>query len=347
MNLTLLIPNLLWPDISQPEIYNDLSLPSLEVLLSKSTAAISPPQEIETWLCKEFNVAKQQNDWPIAPLMLHADAPDLAKTSKDFWMRADPVHLRIEQNHIMLADSQAFQISIEEAEQIVQDLNHNLGNHDFSFFPLHPDRWYIRTPKAPEMFTHTLSHVTCKNINNFLPTGAESIVWHQLFNEIQMLLHEHPINQARESRGELPINSVWFWGGGNMPQLTQSPYTRVWSEDDLPRALALASNTNHAKLTADAQEWLQTQISGNHLVILDALYGKAKYRNAYGWRETLGDMEQNWFLPLYTALKNRKINQLTIAALNETSSQRFEITRSDLWKLWRITKPLPAHIETH
>ena len=110
---------------------------------------MNPPQEIEAWLCKEFNVAKQQNDWPIAPLMLFTDAPDLAKTSKDFWMRADPVHLRIEQNHIMLADSKAFKISIEEAEQIVQDLNHNLGNQSFSFFPLHPDRWYCLLYTSP------------------------------------------------------------------------------------------------------------------------------------------------------------------------------------------------------
>jgi hypothetical protein len=347
MNLNLLVPNLFWPDSSQTEIYHELSAPSLEALLSKSTATMNPPQEIEAWLCKEFNVAKHQNDWPIAPLMLHTDAPALAKTSKDFWMRADPVHLRIEQNHIMLADSQAFKISIEEAEQMVQDLNHNLGNHNLSFFPSHPDRWYIRTPKTPEIFTHTLSHVTCKNINNFLPSGAESIVWHRIFNEIQMLLYEHPVNQARESRGELAINSVWFWGGGNMPQSAQSPYTHIWSDNDLPRALALASNTDHSRLPADAQEWFQTQISGNHLVVLDALQGKAKYRNAYAWREALVNMEKNWFLPVYTALKKGKINQLTITALNETSSQRFEITRSDLWKFWRITKPLSAHIETH
>lgn len=132
-----------------------------------------------------------------------------------------------------------------------------------------------------------------------------------------------------------------------MPQSTQSPYTYVWSDNDLPRALALASDTGHSELPADAQEWLQTQISGNHLVVLDALQGKAKYRNAYDWRETLVSMEKNWFLPVYKALKNGKINQLTITALNETSSQRFEITRSDLWKFWRITKPLPVHIETH
>ena len=132
MNLNLLIPYLFWPDVSQPEIYNDLSTPSLEVLLSKSIAMRRQSQEMEIWLCQAFNVAKQQN-WPIAPIMLHIDGSDLMKASKDFWMRADPVHLRIEQNHIMLADSQAFKISKEEAEQIVQDLNGHLVNNHFFF----------------------------------------------------------------------------------------------------------------------------------------------------------------------------------------------------------------------
>lgn len=346
MNLNLLIPNLFWPDVSQPQIYNDLSTPSLEILLSKSISMRHPSQEMEIWLCKTFKIAKQQS-WPIAPIMLHTDGSDLMKTSKDFWMRADPVHLRIEQNHIMLADSQVFKISQEEAKQIVQDLNRNLGSHDFSFLSLRPDRWYIRTSRAPEMQTHTLGQVTGMNINNFLPTGNESIIWHKIFNEIQMLLYEHPINQVRESRGELIINSVWFWGGGNMPQSMQSPYTHIWSDYDLPRALALASNTNHSKVPLDANEWLQAGIAGNHLIVLDSLLGKAKYRDAYNWRETLKDMEENWFSPLHMALRKGKIKQLTITALNENASQDFVIMRSNLWKFWLMARPLSSYIAKH
>ncbi|WP_297325278.1 phosphoglycerate mutase [Nitrosomonas sp.] len=348
MNLNLLIPNLFWPDASQPEIYSDLSIPSLEILLAKSTSTQHPSQEIEMWLCKAFNIAQQQNSWPIAPIMLRIDNPGLAKTSKDFWMRADPVHLRIEQNHIMLADNQAFEISKEEAEQIVQDLNHNIGNHyDFSILPLRPDRWYIRLSKVPKIQTYTLGQVTCMNINGFLPTGSESIIWHKIFNEIQMLLYEHPVNQARESRGELSINSVWFWGGGNMPQSIQAPYTHIWSDHDLPRALAAASNLSHSKLPAHADEWLQLGTAGNHLMVLDTLLGKAKYRNAYGWRETLTNLEKSWFSPLYKALRKGKIDQLTITTLNETSSQDFVIMRSNLWKFWLVTHPLSFYLVKH
>lgn len=348
MNLNLLIPNLFWPNASQPEIYSDLSISSLETLLAKSTSTQYPSQEMEMWLCKTFNIAQQQSNWPIAPIMLHVDSPGLAKTSKDFWMRADPVHLRIEQNHIMLADNQVFEISKEEAAHIVQDLNHNIGDHyDFSFLPLRPNRWYIRLSKAPEIQTSTLGQVTCMNINNFLPTGSESITWHKIFNETQMLLFEHPVNQARESRGELSINSVWFWGGGNMPQSIQAPYTHIWSDHDLPHALATATDLNHSELPAHADEWLQIGAAGNHLMVLDALLGKAKYRNAHGWRNTLQDLEKNWFSPLYNALRKGKINQLTITALNETSSQDFVIMRANLWKFWLPARPISLYSAKH
>jgi len=347
MNLNLLIPDLFWPDPLQQNIYDELSMRHLETLLSKSIPSTNPIHAMEAWLCQQFNIAQQQNNWPIAPIMLHTDAPDLAKASKDFWMRADPVHLRIEQNHIMLADSQAFQITEEEANELIQDINHNFSHDGFTFLSLRPDRWYIRLPAIADMQTHMLSQVTCKNINNFLPSGADSILWHKIFNEIQMLLHEHPVNQTRESRGELTINSIWLWGGGSMPQSVRSPYTHVWSNDDFPRALALANGTSHSKLPADADEWLMTQPNGDHLVVLDSLRGKAQYRNAYGWRETLKDMEQSWFSPLNAALKAGKINQLTITALNETSSRNFSLTRSDLWKFWRITKPLSIHSKKH
>ena len=35
-----------------------------------------------------------------------------------------------------------------------------------------------------------------------------------LLNEVQMLLHEHPLNQAREERRQRPLNAVWISGCG-------------------------------------------------------------------------------------------------------------------------------------
>lgn len=347
MKLHLLIPQLFWPEKLQPEIYQDLAVPYLSKLLSKSRYAVEPAVDMESWLCKQFNITEQQRNWPIAPLMLYIDAPDMSKTNKDFWLRADPVHLRIEQNHIMLADSQAFQISQQEAEEIVDSINRNLDDQGLSVIPFHPDRWYIRMPRTPDMHTYTLDQVTCKNINSYLPSGSDSISWRKLFNEIQMLLHDHPVNQARASRGELIINSVWFWGGGQAPQTVSSPFTHIYSDHDMPRALALAAQINSLELPRNPSDWAQIQHSGTQLIVLDTLRSNAKYRNGYDWRETLMVLEQQWFSSVYRALKEKRISQLIITALNETGSWNFIIEPFDLWKFWRLNQPLMEHSKRH
>mgnify|MGYP003670325738 CR=1 FL=1 len=343
MTLHLFIPSLFWPDSSQTDIYNELSLPSLEIILAKSVSTKNPSQEIDAWLCHTFGITKQQN-WPVAPIMLQLDGSGKVETGKDYWIRADPVHLRLEQNHIMLADSQAFQITKEEAEQFTNKLNHNLSNNGLVLLPLQPDRWYIRTTNTPAIRTHTLNKVTCENINNFLPSGEEGITWNKIFNETQMLLHEDPLNQAREARGELAINSIWFWGGGIMPQSVESPYTHIWSNDDFPRALAIASDTQHLRLPSNATIWQQSAAPGNHLVVLDALHVKAKYKDAYGWRLYMKELEQNWFQPLHKALQKGNIDQLTITTNNESACLNFTISHSDLWKFWLTKKPITSFI---
>lgn len=130
-----------------------------------------------------------------------------------------------------------------------------------------------------------------------------------------------------------------------MPQLIHAPYTHIWSNNDLLHALALSCNINYSQLPIHADEWLRANTPGNHLIVLDMLREKAKYRNAFDWRETLNSLEKNWFLPLYNALKKGDINQLAITGLSEISSQTFVAKRSSLWKFWRMAKPLPFYLK--
>lgn len=338
MNLRLLIPSLFWPDTSgsaPPEIYRDLPLPALATLLTKSVRTTeSESPGMEAWLCRAFGLAKQQ-DWPVAPLTLAADGTGNIVAGNDYWLRADPVHLRIERGQFVLADGQIFRISSGEAREFTALLNQHLAGNNLTLLPLHPDRWYLHLAKTPALQTHPLSQVTGKNINYLLPSGVDSMAWHGVFNEIQMLLHEHPLNQAREARGELAINSVWLWGGGIMPTVECNVYTKAWSNEVLTRALALASHTDFSALPPAANTWLQSAGSGNHLVVLDSLNGKARYGDAYGWRESLKQLEQNWFVPLLAALKQDRISQLTITAIGERDSKNFSVSRGDLWKFWR------------
>lgn len=345
MNLILFIPDLFWPDTAQPEIYRDLPVIALENLLSKSAVSVNALEEMDGWLCNRFNAVRQSGNWPVAPVMLHSDAPELAKNNKEFWIRADPVHLRIEQNHLMLADSRIFNVAEEEAGQLVQDLNHGLANHGIALQALHANRWYVCLPQAPDMQTHTLDQVTCRNINHFLPIGGDSMFWRKLLNEVQMQLHEHPVNRARESRDELSINSLWFWGGGYIPESMRTVYTHVWSNGGLSQALAAACRVAHGSIPLNAADWLRSQKTGEHLIVLDTLHTKAKYRDAYGWREILREIERNWFAPVQAALMRGAIDRLQVITSNAHAILDFTVTRTDLWKFWLMRKKMHVYAE--
>lgn len=344
MNLHLLVPSLFWPDPALSEIYRDLPLPALENLLAKCSCTEDKFEGIEAWLCGAFGVAKQ-HDWPVAPVTLLADRTEDVKAESGYWIRADPVHLRIEQDQIVLADSRVFQISSQEAVELTSSLNRHFAmtGDEIEFLPLRADRWYLRASKIPPATTHLLSEAANKGINELLPSGVNHTFWRSLFNEVQMVLHDHPLNQAREARGQPAVNGIWFWGGGIMPESQFSPYTRVWSNDVLSAALAMASDTDHAQLPPGAAEWQQSAATGSHLVVLLALQGQAQYADAYGWRENLKELERSWFVPLWAMSKQGRFDQITLTALGEKRSRSFTARRSDFRKFWRRTKPLSTY----
>lgn len=340
MHCHLLIPNLFLTLPSGHNPFRGLRLPSLETLLARSRSLSLTADSMEVWLCKAFGMEKQR-DWPIAPLTLDSDG---GNPHQDYWFRADPVHLRVERDQIILADSGTLSISQVEADKLVAALNRHFETDGLLFYALRPDRWYLKPSSQPDIQTRLLPDVAGKNINDHLPTGTDGMRWHQLFNEIQMLFHDHPANEAREMRGEMPINSIWLWGGGTMPVLPLKPYSKIWARDALARSLAHASQTPVAALPENATTWLaQSGNAASGLIVLDYLRGAGQYSDVYGWQEGLKQLEQAWFTPLLHALKQGKLSSLTLHAGSESHIQSFHVTSADLWKIWRRIKPLETY----
>jgi hypothetical protein len=89
--------------------------------------------------------------------------------------------------------------------------------------------------------------------------------------------------------------------------------------------------------------WQQSATSGHHLIVLDALYGKAQYADAYGWRESLKELERNWFTPLWTMSRQGLFSRITLTALDGGRSKNFTARRIDLRKFWRRPKPISIY----
>jgi hypothetical protein len=342
MNLHLCIPALFWPDNLQTDIYQHLELPALKTILAKSYLSEGSGHVVESWLCELFNIHKQC-DWPVAPITLQQEK-EYIERGEGYWLRVDPVHLRIENNHILLGDSHIFNISLKEAISFTNSINELISDDGFTLLPLHSDRWYLHCNSAPNLHTSLLSEVVGNNINNLLPLGNDRSIWNSKINEIQMLLYEHPLNQMRESRGELVVNSVWIWGGGVMPQKIYAPYTKVWSNHVFAQGLAKMSQLEFYNLPEDGNKlMLHSSDSGEQLIFLDNLQKYANYRDVFNWRNELVKMEQNWFVPLLQGLRKKQITQLRITVINEHLTKDFTLTPNSFWKFWAKVRPLKSY----
>ena len=329
MIITLLIPDLIAPPEMREAALDRLALPALQTLLARANkTTVAAEGGLDGWLCRAFGVAKQQ-DWPIAPVTLQADG---GNAGNDYWLRADPVHLRATRDKLMLVDSGAFQINQAEAETYAQAFNSHFAEEGFILYPLRPDRWYLKLDRPPTLTTQPLTAVTGKHVDPYLPQGTDGLKWHRLYNEIQMLFFSLPLNDAREMRGELTVNSIWLWGGGICPQIAAAS-TTVLANEPTARAIAFAAACPNDTVPQDA-----AALAGSlddTVVLLEHLRGAAQYGDIIGWREGMQQLETDWFGPLVKMLKSGKIAELRIIAPGVTENMEWRVTRSGLLKFWK------------
>jgi hypothetical protein len=338
MHCHILVPGFGWHADEAAAVLDGLAAGALETLIARGRRVRAPALGAERWLLERFGV-ERQHDWPAAPLRLLADG---GLPGAQAWLCADPVHLGFEQNRLVLADSTQFRLAPDEAEAFAASLNSHFG--DVLTIHVHqPERWYARLDSCPEIETTPLGSARGRGVETLLPRGPEAMRWQALTNEIQMLLHGHMLNTAREARGELPVNSVWLWGGGRQPQCSARPFQFVAAADPLARGLAQACGAQSGGVAANAQAWLsEAGRTGVALVVLDALAAAADYGRADAWREALVRLESEWFAPLHAALKARRLGMLTLHFLGPEHTLDVEVTDADLRRFWRRRRPLAA-----
>jgi hypothetical protein len=339
MHCTLLVPDLLLPSASDVAILRDLHLPALALLLGRARRTPLAASSMEQSLCETYGVARQ-NDWPVAPLALLGDGGEPGDAC---WLRSDPVHLRAHRSELRLADSSAVAPEADEARQLIAALNAHFATDSMHFLAPHPQRWYLRLQHAPALITHMLPEAAGRNINSCMPAGDAGLAWHRRLNEIQMLLHAHPVNQAREAHDRPMINSVWLWGGGTLPAVHAGRYTHIWSDDALASGLAAAAHVQHARLPPAAATVLAATATPQHLVVMPQLRAAACNSDLDRWLDELRCLERDWMAPLERALRQGRLSALAIVSPATQHGLRWDIDRADLWKLWR-TPRLPVHV---
>jgi hypothetical protein len=276
--------------------------PALELLLARARVQHSDPENVESWLGRAFGLE------PLPAGALTVGAPG-------FWLRADPVHLRVLRERIVIVPVSG--LGPAHAAALVETLNRRFaGRHEFR--APHPDRWAMSSAPAA-IDAPPARELAGEDLAARLPAAP----WPALLNEIQMALHEHPANEGRE----LEVNGVWLWGAGELPATAAAPWRSVSAEDPLALGLARVARLAHRTPPASALEWLaELPEDGRHLAAFDALHES---------------LEADWFAPLLAALRRGRIGMLTLHVPDAGCA--FETVRSDLRRFWRRPRPLGNH----
>lgn len=182
---------------------------------------------------------------PMAALMAADDGIASAATTvasdtaeRSAFALLTPAHWHVGAEQLRMEDPAALQLDEAASRGLFDVVAPLFTSEGFAVHWGAPERWYLEHPMLATVPTASLQRVVGRNIDAWLGSGPELRLLRRLQNEVQMLLHEHPLNEAREARGQLPVNSVWISGTGSTRPL-RGPRPQV---DDRLVAPALAGD---------------------------------------------------------------------------------------------------------
>jgi len=266
----------------------------------------------EAQLLRHFDLLPR--GWPIAALTRQADAGDAAGSA---WLRADPAWVRPDINGArLLACGADLQLTAADRDALLPALRPLFGDAGFPIDAPDPSRWYLRLPAGAKLpaFAPPSEALGTDLSDQLDDDGPGARRWRALLNEAQIVLHNHPWNQARVERGITPVNSLWFWGAGVLPDHVRSGHAAVCTDEEELRALAIAAGAQSAAPPAAFDP-----ASAATLVDLRALRDLRLFAEA-------------WLRPALAAVADGTLESL---ALDLEDGAGYRFARGQRWRFWR------------
>jgi len=233
---------------------------------------------------------------------IHQTAPH-----QPIWL-AELVHIAPTQHGAGLLAASDLHISAAQDRALFDSLQALGESRDFTLHRFRPGLW--RVEPAPYLSSQSSDLIgPCaspallarSSVNAWWPQQQEARSWRRLFNEVQMLWFDHPVNRQRQQQGAPVINGLWLFGGaspGQFSALGAHEHIR-WHDDLLPSFLKqdwAQWLQTLARLDAQVFQHLADPGSGQNLTRLDLtgasrvveITSARQLRRPLGWFDWLG-----------------------------------------------------------
>ena len=192
-----------------------LQLPQLRRLLARlgppqtdagAADSLSPPHERA--LARAIGL-------PVVDGLLPFAALECGTAQACAWIT--PSHLRVGRDDIAMAHGQELQLDEAASRALLAAMQPYFAEDGIALEYQSPLRWLARGELFRTLPTASLDRVTGRQIERWMPAGDAGRPVRRLQQEMQMLLYTLPLNEERQARGLLPVNSFWVSGSGALP----------------------------------------------------------------------------------------------------------------------------------
>jgi len=175
--------------------------------------------------------------------------------------------------HVVMDDATAGLITTEEARELIDAVNEQLGSEMIQFYPGSGHRhlmvWVDGKPRVCCVDPQSL---VGQSIADALPTGDGSDILRKLMDASYLILRDHPVNEGRLEAGDKPANCLWLWGEGRAvpwPSFVEQYNVPgvVLSSSDVHRGLGLVAGLE----AVDPEQFVGTDLRQQATAALDAL----------------------------------------------------------------------------
>src|SRR5260221_94002 len=221
MPLDLLFPALPLPQ-DAPATLRAIRLPALEKWLARGAWRREPPRGAVEWLAGRFGVESRA---PVAAIALAGEG----SKAEGAWLRADPVHLRIDTGQVRLHGPAALEVEAAEAHALVGALQAHFVADGLEFRELAPDRWYLRVARHALPRTTPLAAPIGRDVYALMPEGGGAFNWRAALTQAPMLAPfadtrarwdpvRHTLRAGENAHSQTPPPaSRWRWLGRRKP----------------------------------------------------------------------------------------------------------------------------------
>lgn len=307
--ISLVLPFALPPPELAADLIRALQTPAWAALLSRHTSLQyvnynndSRVLPHEAWLAHALGLAsapeRADTGAPLAGAVmrgcgLHAEA------AEGHWFLLQPAHVQISRTHMLLSDLRGLHLSEADSRALYEIARPYCAEIGKPLLHGAPGLWFMRADEWADMRTASPDATCTQSMSDWLPEGVHARAFRKLQNEIQMLWHEHPVNQARQARGLQPVNACWLWGGAG----PAAAGGRV----------AIAGGTQWMEaLSSMPQPSVDQLIAEPGAAMVADLIAPAQAGDWADWLARMQRIEQEWLAPLLAALKAGRIARLNL-----------------------------------